>query len=215
MADDPTIEQDETLAEQADEEETETGSPTPGGSIFEQFRPAQPEYRDGPDGMPIEKDPPWTFSQALPPPLCPQTFSCLEQEPDPKKGRLTRLGKCRFYKRQRVISPDIPDLALIERFCTVEALRGINGAAMCLKDSAIFDCEFRDPPDPAATNVLDAIDAEKIEIGKARVIVEGAGSGDREAPRKIKGYRMFKTKEDVEAGKKVLDKDEFQEVTDE
>jgi len=200
------------LAEEANEAETELGSPVPGGSIFDQFQPAQPEFKDGPDGLPVEKDPPWSFSQALPPPLAPQTLSCLAQEVDVGAGRHVALPRCRYYKRQRVLSPDIPDLAQIERFCTIESLRGINGAAMCLKDCAILNCEFRDPPDPAAEIMLDAIDKVKIEIGKERVATEGHAGDGKVGPRKLKGFRMFKTLEDVANKKTTLNDDEFSEV---
>lgn len=203
-----------SLAEEADDAETELGSPTPGGSIFDQFQPAQPEYRDGADGMPVEKDPPWSYNQALPPPLAPATLSCLAQDPDPKNGRHARLEKCRYYKRQRVLAPDIPDLSQIERFCIVESLRGINGAALCLKDSAILNCEFRDPPDPAASIMLDAIDDLKIAIGKERVESEGHAGDGRTGPRRVKGYRIFKTPEDLAQKKTTLNEDEFTEVDD-
>ena len=108
------------------------------------------------------------------------------------------LGKCDYYKRQRVHSPMTPDRPLIQRFCCHPSLRGINGAALVIDDAGIFECEFRGPPNPHASAVLDAIDDDKIEKGSARLDFEKRTG-------KTKGYRMFRTPEDVASGRTVLD----------
>lgn len=188
-------------------------NPSPGESIFDQFQPEQAVAVRGPDGLAMDKDPPWTFHDALPPPLTPKTMACLAQPADPAMGRHTPLPKCRYYKRQRHLSPRTPDLALIERYCTEPTQRGLNGACMILKDSAVFQCELRDPFDPSAELVLDAIDSEKIQIGEQRLIDEGR-DGPIEDARKVVGYRMFKTADDVAEGRTEVSEEDFTEVSD-
>jgi hypothetical protein len=84
---------------------------------------------------------------------------------------------------------------------------------MLLKDAAIFQCEFRDPPDPSAELILDAIDTEKIQIGEQRLIDENR-TGPIEEGRKVVGYRMFKTVEDLDEGRTTVPEDEYSEVQD-
>lgn len=69
---------------------------------------------------------------------------------------------------------------------------------MALDDAGIFECEFRDPPDPMATLTLDRIDSVKIKRGRERLVEE-------QRTGKVHGYRMFRTPEDVAAGRFVLD----------
>jgi hypothetical protein len=178
----------------------ELGSPAPGDGIIENFNPYDYAVVMGPDGMPMEASTPWQSQDAATIPLTPETVKCLPQPP--KKDGEAGLSACRFYKRQRVHNPSAPDRAMIQRFCTVTELRGINGACMALDDAGIFDCEFRDPPDPEDTLRLDAIDSSKVTKGRIR-LREEAATGT------VHGYRMFRTPEDVAAGKYVLDENEI------
>jgi hypothetical protein len=195
-----------------DDIETEA-NPSPGESIFDQFQPEQALAVKGPDGLAVDKDPPWTFHDALPPPLTPKTMACLAQPKDDDIGRTEALVKCRYYKRQRHLSPRTPDVALIDRFCAHPEQRGLNGACMLLKDAAIFQCEFREPADPSAELILDAIDVQKIEIGEQRLIDEGR-TGPIDEGKKVVGYRMFKTMEDLDEGRTTLAEEDYSEVKD-
>lgn len=175
-------------------------SPTPGRSFFDQFDPAPPSLVDGPDGMPMELDPPWNPEDAAPIPLSPQTVSCLAQPAG--KFLPDGLTKCGHYKRQRVHSPSTPDRPLIIRFCCCGAMRGINGAALIIDDSGIFNCEFRDPPDPRTEPTLDQIDQIIIKKGEERIKVEKETGH-------IHGYRMFPTLDDWKAGRRTVDEGDF------
>ncbi|MHC4617148.1 MAG: hypothetical protein ACYTEQ_05275 [Planctomycetota bacterium] len=182
----------------------------PGESVFDQMPENQPVAFMSKDGLPVEKDPPWNFSDALPPPLAPETMCCLDQEPNPDAGRHVSVPRCRWYARQRYATPKLPGIAVIDRFCAAPPMRGLNGAALVLKDCAMFQCEFRDPVDPAAQITLDAIDSDKIAIGKQRMETEGIAGG-----KYVVGYRMFKTTKDVEEERTVLEEEDFSEVSDE
>ena len=56
--------------------------------------------------------------------------------------------------------------------------------------------------------LLDAIDAEKIKKGSERLEFEKSTG-------KTRGYRMFRTLADVEAGRTILDEDDLSVVTEE
>lgn len=76
--------------------------------------------------------------------------------------------RCQFYKRQMFANDDQPDPTepghrLVFRVCTHPARRSIGGAAMSLRDQAVYSCDFRDPVDPKSAALLDAFDAKKIE----------------------------------------------------
>jgi hypothetical protein len=169
--------------------------PRPGDSFFEQYQPSRPELRTAADGMPVEIDPPWSVQDAMPPPLCPETFACMAQ---PAHGQTREVQRCDYYVRQRVNAPDAPDRPLIQRFCTHPGLRGLNGAALALSDAAIFECELREPPDPRAREVLDAIDGIITAKGRERIDFTSKTG-------KVKGYPIFRTPEDVKAGRLVAD----------
>lgn len=178
----------------------ELGSPVPGEALTENFNPYDYAMVMGEDGLPREAGTPWQSQDAATIPLTPETVKCLPQAP--RDPTCAGLAVCKYYKRQRVHNPAAPDRAMIQRFCTVTELRGINGACMALDDAGIFDCEFRDPPDPEDTRRLDAIDCDKITKGRIR-LREEAATGT------VHGYRMFRTPEDVAAGKYVLDENEI------
>ena len=179
----------------------EMGAPTPGETFTENFDPYQYTLVEGPDGMPVEATPPWQSQDTAPIPLTPETVACLPQGADEftkRAGIEGGLPVCSFYKRQRVHNPQAPERPIIQRFCTCPSLRGINGACMSLDDAGIFDCEFREPPHPKATPTLDRIDHDKITLGRERLKHERATG-------KVHGYRLFRTPEDVAAGRYVLD----------
>jgi len=206
-----------------DEQDDMLGGPRPGDAVTDAFEPYPPQLKIGHDGLPVEVDPPWTPKQAAPIPLSPKTMCCLEQ-PDvmvPGRGRkvqdakgiwvrekeLGPLPKCEFYKRQRVHDAMTPDRPLLQRFCTHPSLRGINGASLVLDDAGIFNCELRSPTNPQDTLVLDEIDSRIIAKGEARVEFEKRTG-------KTKGYRMFRTPEDVAAGRHTLDEGDEMVVDD-
>jgi len=180
----------------------ELGSPVPGEAFTEQYNPYDYTLTEGPDGLPVEATPPWQSQDTAPIPLTPETVTCLPQPKDAWADEA--LPACRFYKRQRVHNPQAPDRAIVQRFCTAPELRGINGACMSMDDAGMFDCEFRDPPHPRARVVLDRIDYIKIQLGRER-LVEERKSG------KVHGYRMFRTPEDVAAGRYVVDEGDHTE----
>lgn len=152
------------------------GHPRPSDSVFAAFPTTEPAIvLDPADGMPREADVPWTFQDALAPPLTPETLVCMKQSAD--------LPHCRYYKRQLALDPEL-DRPIIMRWCTCPALRGTNGSALSLRDSAMPHCELRDPKDPKSTDLLDKIDDEKIKLGQNREY-----------------FQMFKTPEDVRLGR--------------
>jgi hypothetical protein len=194
--------------------------PEKGDSVFDQFVPDQVVAVQGPDGLPMDRDPAHSFEDSLPPPLTPQTMVCLPQTADPENGRTEDLPACAYYRRQRYSSSSTPGATQIDRYCTHPSQRGLNGACTILRDSAIYQCELRDPPDQASYAVLEAIDSIKIAQGIERLKVEAdkrkaiddgkaaiAADGKAEPARR---YRMFRTRDDVEAGRRVLDADDFE-----
>ena len=189
--------------EAAAEENLQPGNPVPGEVFTENYNPYEYTMTDGPDGLPIESTPPWQSQDTAPIPMTPETLACLRQAKD--AFNKWELPQCEFYKRQRVHNPTAPDRPFIQRFCTNPSLRGINGAALSLDDAGIFDCEFRHPENARATPTLDAIDARKIDLGRKRLIGE-AKTG------KVVGYRMFRTPEDVAAGRTMLEEDDSTEA---
>lgn len=194
------VEQKPQLGQSLAEVEEAMQVPRPGGHFFDQFDPAPVTLTTGPDGLPVEVDPPWKPEDAAPIPLTPKTMSCLAQERS--AWCPSGLPKCRHYKRQRVHSAQTPDRPLIMRFCCCDELRGLNGAALVVDDSGIFNCEFRDPPDPRCEVVLDKIDAKIIEKGEERLKIE-AQTGH------VHGYRLFPTLEDVKQGRYTVDEGDF------
>lgn len=194
--------------------------PEKGDSVFDQFEPEQAVAVVGPDGLPMDRDPAHSFDDALPPPLTPQTMACLAQVANDKLGRTNDLPACRWYKRQRYTSSSTPGATQIDRYCTHPSQRGLNGACTILRDAAIYQCELRIPPDPAATKVLEAIDAIKIAQGLARLEVEadkrkaiedGQAALETEVQAEpARRYRMFRTQEDVEVGRTTLDADDYE-----
>lgn len=178
----------------------EYGSPVPGNSITDSFNPYEAALETGPDGLPVEQTPPWHSQDTAPIPLTPETVSCLPQPKTPWNPE--GLSACKHYLRQRVHNPQAPDEPFVQRFCTCSLFRGINGACMSLDDAGIFECEARDPKDARATQVLDAIDARKVKLGLRRIKVEKDEG-------KVHGYRLFRTPEDLAAGRVVLDEDDI------
>ena len=191
-----------TIGEQSSSDDstpvTELGSPVP-GEVFTEYNPYDYTMTIGPDGLPVEDMPPWQSQDAAPIPLTPETMHCLPQ--DKSAWDRDGLPACKYYKRQRVHNPQAPERPMIQRFCTHQSLRGINGAALTLDDAGIFDCEFRFPPSTRASVILDRIDSNKIVLGRERLVQEASGKG-------IAGFRMFRTPEDVAAGRYVLDEDD-------
>jgi len=185
--------------------EEEMASPRPGGHFFDQFNPDPPTLTEGPDGMPMEVDPPWNPEDAAPIPLSHKTVACLAQ---PGCAFFPRgLAKCSHYKRQRVHSPATPDRPLIMRFCCRGELKGLNGAALVIDDAGIFNCEFRHPPDPRTELVLDQIDDGIIKKGEERLKIEKETGH-------IHGYRMFPTMEDYKAGRRTVDEGDYAKPAD-
>ena len=76
---------------------------------------------------------------------------------------------------------------------------------MALDDAGIFECEFRDPSDPRASLVLDLLDHTKMVLGRERLTHE-RNMG------KVHGYRMFRTPEDVAAGRYTLEEGDMTET---
>jgi hypothetical protein len=182
-----------------DEDGHELGSPSPGEVFTDDFNPYEPVMIEGADGMPVEQDPPWSSEDAAPIPLTPQTVACLAQ---PKSHwNLDGVSACRHYRRQRVHNPKAPDRPMIQRFCCHPFLRGINGACLSLDDAGIFECEFRTPEDKRAILVLNGIDSVKVRKGQERLVQEKKTG-------KTHGYRLFRTPEDVKAGRFVLDEND-------
>ena len=114
----------------------ELGNPSPGDSFAEGFNPYEYTYTLGPDGLPVEASPPWQSQDSATIPLTPETVACLPQ--DKSAHNPEGLPPCKHYIRQRVHNPTVPDRPLMQRFCTHEKLRGINGACLSLDDAGIF-----------------------------------------------------------------------------
>lgn len=205
---------EEQVEQEREQKEKEVGpeqAPSVSACVFDQFDPPPPKLIMGPDGLPVEKDPPWSHRDALPPPLTPETLNCMKQPPDPKNGRFVELGRCIHYRRQRVNDIDCPDRPIINRMCCAPEMRGINGASMVIRDACVFDCELRIPPDPKAEFILDAIDAEKIDIGRERMDLAAGKDG---GGRRHRGYRIFRTDKEAQEGKTMLAENEFTEISD-
>jgi hypothetical protein len=181
----------------------ELGAPVPGDSMTDNFEPYAYTMVEGPDGLPVEDTPPWQSADSAPIPLTPETVQCLPQKPG--KHTPEGLPACSHYKRQRVHNPTAPDRPIIQRFCTHPSLRGINGACLSLDDAGVFECEFRDPIDPRAKLVLDMLDHHKIKLGRERLQNE-VKTG------KVHGFRLFRTPEDVAAGRFTLSDDDIDVV---
>ena len=195
-------EPDDTREAEIDNLEVE-GGPSPGDAMVENFEPYAYTMKIGPDGLPVEDTPPWQSADTAPIPLTPETVQCLPQPP----GHFTPEGvsACRYYKRQRVHNPRAPDKPILNRLCTHDAVRGMNGACMVLDDAGIFECELRDPPDPRSKMVLDLIDHHKMLLGRKRLEQEVATGS-------VHGYRLFRTKEDVDAGRFTLEENDVSVV---
>lgn len=195
-----------------EEQDVDEANPHPGRKFLDQFKPRKITVISGPDGLPVEKDPPWRHQDAIPPPLAPMTMACLAQPRDARIGRLVDIPKCRYYRRQRTTATEIPGATTIDRYCMHPAMRGLNGAAMAVGDCAIFNCELRDPVDPATEPILDSIDNEKISLGEKRLETEGYLAAEED--RRTVGYRMFRTEEDVKEGRTTVDEEDYSEISD-
>jgi len=77
-----------------------------------------------------------------------------------------RRERCVYYARQRFGNDDQPNPReeghnIIFRFCTHPARRSIGGAAMSLRNEAIYDCDLREPYGKCDSAWLDAHDKRK------------------------------------------------------
>jgi hypothetical protein len=162
------------------EGEDPTGPPRHGDSVFDQYVPVPAKTATGPDGLPMQVWPDLGPYDAMPPALAPETLTCMKQ---PASEALPEgLAKCVHYRRQITREPLAIDRPIIERWCVHTAQRGLNGAAMSLRDTEVPACELRDPVDPRCEQLLDHADAVKVQLGKERDI-----------------FPMFKTVEDLAA----------------
>jgi len=116
---------------------------------------------DPTDGLPRPAVP-VTFEDTKAPALTPENLVCL--------GTSTR-PVCAHYKRQMV---DVAgtDHKLVLRFCV--ARTDEDGGYMSLRDSAIYACDLRSPPDPVSGNKLDEADA--------KIMADAAEAAAAEAP---------------------------------
>lgn len=85
---------------------------------------------------------------------------------------------CRFYKRQVLnskfnVAPGEFGSQEIFRLCT--ARRSNGGAFMSLKDSGIFVCDLRDPPDPRSSAEQDDKDLVKLRTRPDQLMVPAFG----------------------------------------
>jgi hypothetical protein len=136
-------------------------------TLFEAFptEPAIGAVMHPDDGLPVDVTPD-VGDDAAAPSLSPENLVCMAQ-PASEDGQYPAVARCKFYKRQKVRDTEI-QLWVFQRWCTCPALRGTNGAALDLRDTAVPACEMRDPPDLRSTNILDEFDDEKIAQGKDR-----------------------------------------------
>lgn len=148
-------------------------------TLFEAFPLEQPigAVISPEDGLPVDYTPD-AGDDAAAPPLSPDTLVCMPAMQDDGTSR----AKCKFYKRQKAMDTEL-GLWVIQRWCVCPALRGTNGAALDLRDTAVPACEMRDPPDERSSEILDKFDEEKIAQGKDR-----------------KYFRVFKNEQDIQDG---------------
>lgn len=149
------------------EEQDNSVAPRKGDSIFDTYQPTVPQWVLADDGLPKEVDQ-TTSDETLPPALMQETLVCMKQDADPEHGRSECLEKCKYYKRQLSREPSALNLRVIDRWCLHPASKGLNGAALSLRDTEVPFCELRDPPDPRSEYYLDKIDEKKIQQGKNR-----------------------------------------------
>lgn len=182
--------EDNPIMQVVREGEDPTGPPRHGDSVFDQYVPMPSKIATGPDGLPMEVWPELGPYDAMPPALAPETLTCMKQPPS--EAYPDGMPKCKHYRRQITREPLAIDRPIIERWCVHEAQRGLNGAALSLRDTEVPACELRDPPDPKCEQYLDHVDDVKIKLGKERTILP-----------------MFKTPEDLAAKRThVSDQDE-------
>lgn len=90
---------------------------------------------------------------------------------------------CRYYKRQLFPIDGEPTMKVIFRNCTHPARRSIGGAALSLRDEAVFACDYRDPLDAIANASLDASDRKKLDTEPHRTRLPLFGTvGDKVGP---------------------------------
>jgi len=147
------------------------------------------------DGLAQEIDPPWRPKDADPVPLTPETFTCMRND-------ALNLPPCKWYKRQRVLDMTVCEEPFIVRMCTCPELKTYGGASINTNDAGLYDCEMRDPPNPASARILDKIDANIVKKGTFRLEFE------RREGRKP-GYPLFRTLEWYDQGKNEADEGEF------
>lgn len=76
---------------------------------------------------------------------------------------------CRHYVRQ-LVDYEGRRKSFVSRMCT--ALRDESGEYQSLRDTGVYACELRDPPEDAGTRELDEFDARKISEGLLRDEIE-------------------------------------------
>ena len=86
--------------------------------------------------------------------------------------------RCKYYKRQVTPLKNDPDKQYCHRLCTIRRSNG--GAFMTINDTAIFACDFRDPPDPDSTARQNAIDEGKLTTRPHEKLVPMYGMGGDE-----------------------------------
>lgn len=142
-----------------------TGAVSIGAAFQEAYKPQRDDFGIAPDGLPALIDPPWTAKDTQPPPLTEETMTCIESD---KLGR----KRCKFYRRQRIVSNETGGLPMVSRWCTHPSMRGLNGSAFLLNDTAIIDCELRKPRIQASVAALNAVDAKIVQKGRVRLELE-------------------------------------------
>jgi hypothetical protein len=172
---------------------------SPGATFMSQFNP-QPVVGPGPDGFPIEHDPP---GDPNPPSMVPENLVCMAQpivEAGKNDGgdfipaRHQALPPCRFYARQLCPLPEeIFGRKFIRRLCAHPGMKTLSGAFLDLTDDAMFACELRDPPDPRTNGELNSRDERLLRRAQDQ-----------------RKWRMFPTPEEAAAGKHTLSDDEFE-----
>jgi hypothetical protein len=73
---------------------------------------------------------------------------------------------CSHYVRQMTQADMNPEIRFISRLCS--ARRDRQGAFMSVRDTAVYACDMRNPPDVESTKLLDDFDQKKIQEGKNR-----------------------------------------------